>query len=80
MCDRARFFGKNPHWAKMTKNGRKWPINRVLGLLKKITPLVLSVIRVKRKFLRFINFLQRLHACENSVSQVIAKKKDFSIL
>ena len=23
MCDRAGFFGKNPHWANMTKNGPK---------------------------------------------------------
>ena len=23
VCDRARFFGKNPHWAKITKNGEK---------------------------------------------------------
>ena len=24
MCDRDGFFGKNPHWAKMTENGQKW--------------------------------------------------------
>ena len=23
VCDRAGFFGKNPHQAKMTKNGQK---------------------------------------------------------
>ena len=51
MCDRTRFFGKNPHWAKMTKNGQKWPKNMVFGLFKKITSLVLSEICVKWKFL-----------------------------
>ena len=43
----ARFFGKNPHQAKMTKNGQKWPKNKVFGLLKKIMSLVLSGICVK---------------------------------
>ena len=73
MYDRARFFGKNLHWAKITKNGQKWPKNRVFGLFKKITSLVLSGICVKRKFLWFINILQKLHAWEKSGSQVIAK-------
>ena len=73
MCDRARFFGKNPHWAKMTKNGQKWPKNMVFGLFKKIMSLVLSGICVKRKFLWFINILRKLHAWEKSGSQVIAK-------
>ena len=62
MCDRAGFFGKNPHRAKMTKNGQKWSMS-----------LVLSGICVKRKFLWFINILQKLHAWEKSSSQVIAK-------
>ena len=71
MCDRAGFFGKNPHWAKMVKNG---PKNRIFGLFKKITSLVLSGIYVKRKFLWFINILRKLHACwEKSGSQIIAK-------
>ena len=39
----------------------------------KIMSLVLSGICVKRKFLRFINILQKLHAWEKSDSQVIAK-------
>ena len=73
MCDRAGFFGKNPHWAKMTKNGQKWPKNMVFGLFKKIMSLVLSGICVKRKFLWFINILRKLHAWEKSGSQVIAK-------
>ena len=47
MCDGARFFGKNPHWAKMTENGQKWPKNMVFGLFRKITSLVLSGICVK---------------------------------
>ena len=47
MCDKAGFFGKNPHWAKLTKNGEKWPKNRVFGLFKKIMSLVLSGICVK---------------------------------
>ena len=34
MCDRTRFLGKNPHPAKMTKTGQKWPQNRVFGLFK----------------------------------------------
>ena len=42
MCDRAGFFRKNPHRAKMTKNGQKWPQDRVFGLLKKIKSLVLE--------------------------------------
>ena len=62
MCDRAGFFGKNPHRAKMTKNGQKWSMS-----------LVLSGICVKRKFLWFINILQKLHAWEKSGSQVISK-------
>ena len=57
----------------MTKNSQKWPKNRVFGLFKKITSLVLSGICVKRKFLWFINILQKLHAWEKSGSQVIAK-------
>ena len=44
----------------MTKNGQKWS-------------LVYSGIRVKWKFLRLINILQKLHAWEKSGSQVIAK-------
>ena len=72
-CDRARFFGKNPHWAKITKNDQKWPKNRVFGLFKKIMSLVLTRICVKGKFLWFINFLQKLHAWEKSGSQFIAK-------
>ena len=44
MCDRAGLFGKNPHWAKMVKNGQKWPKNRVFGLFKKIMSLVLSLV------------------------------------
>ena len=59
MCDRARFFWENPHWAKMTKNGQKWPQNIVFGLFKKIMSLDFSGICVKWKFLK--------------VSQVIAK-------
>ena len=47
MCDRAWFFGKNSHWAKMFKNDS----NRVFGLFKKIMSLVLSEICVKRKFI-----------------------------
>ena len=47
MCDRARFFGKTPHWAKMTKNGQKWSKNVVFGLFKKTMSLVLSGICVK---------------------------------
>ena len=65
MCDRARFFGKSPHWAKMTENGQKWPKNMVFGRFRKITSLVLSGICVKWKFLWFINILQKLHAWEN---------------
>ena len=73
LCVTAGFFGKNPHWAKMTKNGQKWPKNRVFGLFKNIMSLVLSGICVKRKFLRFINILRKLHAWGKSGSQVIAK-------
>ena len=36
MCDRTRFFGKNPHQAKMTRNGQKWPENMVLDFLRKL--------------------------------------------
>ena len=57
----------------MTKNGQEWPKNRVFGLFKKIMPLVLSGICVKRKFIWFINILRKLHDWEKSGSQVIAK-------
>ena len=67
----SRIFWRNPHLAKMTKNGQKWPKN--IGLFKKITSLVLSGICVKWKFLWFINILRKLHAWEKSGSQVIAK-------
>ena len=40
---------------------------------KKIVSLVLSGICVKRKYLWFINIMQKLHAWEKSGSQVIAK-------
>ena len=69
----AAFFGKNPHRAKMTKNGQKLPQNRIFVLFKKIMSLVLSGIYVKLKFLWFINILRKLHAWEKSGSQVIAK-------
>ena len=75
MCDRAGFFGKNPHRAKMTKNGQEWPKNRVFGLFKKITSLVLSGIYIKRKSLWFINILRKLHAWEKSDYQVIGKNR-----
>ena len=57
----------------MTKKSQKWPKNRILGLFKKIMSLVLSGTCVKRKFLWFINILQKLHAWEESGSQIIAK-------
>ena len=57
----------------MTKNGQKWSKNRVFGLFKKITSLVLSGICVIRKFLWFINILRKRHAWEKSGSKVIAK-------
>ena len=47
ICDRAGFFGKNPHRAKTTENGQKWPKNMGFGLFRKITSLVLSGICVK---------------------------------
>ena len=40
---------------------------------KKIMLLVLSRVRVKQKFLWFINILQKLHAWEKSGSQVIVE-------
>ena len=40
---------------------------------KKIMLLVLSRVRVKQKFLWFINILQKLHAWEKSGSQVSQK-------
>ena len=70
---RARFFGKNPSQANMTKNGQKWPKNRIFGLYKKTASLLLSGICVKPKFSLFINILQNLHDWEKSCSQVIAK-------
>ena len=57
----------------MTKNGQKWPKNRVFELFKKIASLVLSGICVKQKFLWFINILRKPHAWEKSGSQVKAK-------
>ena len=68
----AGFFGKNPHWAKMTKNDQKWTKNMVFGLFKKIMLLFLSGICVKGKFLWFINILRKLHEWEKSDFQVIA--------
>ena len=67
------FREKNPHQAKMNQNVQKWPKNRVFGLFKKITSLVLSEICVKRMFLWFIDILRKLHAWEKSGSQVIAQ-------
>ena len=73
VCDRVRFFEKNLNRAKMTKNGQKWPKNRVFELFKKIASLFLPEICIKRNFLWFINILRKLHAWEISGSQVIAK-------
>ena len=70
MCDRVRFFWKK---SPLGQNCKKWPKNRVFGLFKKITSLILSGICVKQKFLCFINILRKLHAWEKSDSQVIAK-------
>ena len=74
----GRFFGKNPQGRKMIKN-QKWPQDRVFGLFKKITSLVFSEICVKRKFLCFINILEKLHAWEKSGSQVKAKNGSWSM-
>ena len=45
------FFWKNPHLAKMTKNGQKWYENRVFGLFGKTMSLVMSGNDVKWKYL-----------------------------
>lgn len=34
VCDRAGFFQKNPHEAKMTQNGQNWPLKRVFSGFK----------------------------------------------
>ena len=52
----AGFFGKNPHQAKMNKNGRNFPQNMVFGLFKRFMSLVLSGFCVKRKFLGSLTF------------------------
>ena len=59
--------------SRMTKNGQKWPKNRVFSLFQKIISLVLSGICCKSKFLSFINILPKLNAWEKPVSQVIVK-------
>ena len=64
---------KNPSSKDVQKWSKKWPENRVFGVFKKIMSLVLPGICVKRKFLWFINILQKQHAWEKSGSQVIAK-------
>ena len=66
--NRAGFFGKNSHQAKMTKNGQKWP-NMIFGCFKKTKSLLSSGICVEC----FTNILRNLHAWEKSGSQVIAK-------
>ena len=53
----------------MTKNSQNDPKTEFIGLFKKITSLVLSEICVKRKFLWFINILQKLLTLEKSGSQ-----------
>ena len=69
------FSEKNPHWAKKKKKKKKSKMAKcmVFGLFKKIISLVLPGICVKWKFLWLISILQKLHACEKSGSQVIAK-------
>ena len=57
----------------MTKNGQKWPKNKVFELFKKIASLVLPGICIERNFLWFMNILRKLHVWEKSRSQVIAK-------
>ena len=69
VCDSQIFWKKSP----TGKNDQNWPQNRVFGLSKKITSLVLSGICEKWAFLWFINILRKLHAWEKSGSQVIAK-------
>ena len=66
MCDKAGFLGKNPQQTKMTQNGQRWPKNTVFRLLKKIMSLVSSGICLKRKFLWFVDILQKLHAWKKS--------------
>ena len=80
MCDRAGFFGKNPHKVRITKNGQKWPKNKDFSHFKKITSLVLSGISVKRKFVRFINILQKLHAWEKSKNGSQTMKFQYSLI
>ena len=67
------FLEKIPEGQKWQQNNQKWPKNRVFGLFKKITSLVLSGIGVKQKFLSFIDILQKLHAWEKPGSSVVAK-------
>ena len=67
------FLEKIPIKQRCPKMVKKRPKNRVFGVFKKIMSLVLPGICVKRKFLWFINILQKQHAWEKSGSQVIAK-------
>ena len=51
----------------------------VFGHFKKIMSLVLSGICVKRKFLWFINILQKLHAWEKSGSQKLLSANEILV-
>ena len=63
MCVTAGFVWTYSHWAEMTKNGQKWPPNRVFRLYGK----------VKSLFLWSFNILQKLPVYKKSGSQVVAK-------
>ena len=63
------FLKKSPS----SKSDQKRPQIRFLGLFKNFKSSVLSKIGVKRRFLLFINILQKRHAWEKSGSQVMAK-------
>ena len=73
LCMTAWFFWKKSLLSKNDQKLYKLTQNRVFGIFKKITSLVLFAICVKWKFLWFINILRKLHTWEKSVSQAIAK-------
>ena len=73
MCDRVGFFGKKTHWAKMSRNGQKWPKNMVFRLFKKITSLVLSGICVKESSYGSLTFCKNRMLGKNLVLKLLPK-------
>ena len=70
----ARYFRKNPLWAKTTKCGQKWRKNMVFPLFWKILSLIFAENILKLKLILLSILLHKFLIWGNYFSRVIAGK------